>query len=63
MRKYYDRKTMDQPDIEVSDLVMLNTKNIRAKGPLKKLSPKLYGLFKVLERQENRVYKLEISLR
>jgi len=60
MKKYYDRKATAQPNIEVGELVMLNAKNVRAKRPLKKLSPKLYGLFKVLEKKGSRAYKLEI---
>jgi len=42
---------------------MLNAKNIRIKPPLKKLSPKLYCPFKVLEKKGSRAYKLEISPR
>jgi len=61
MKKYYDRKATDQPSIEVGDFVMLNAKNIRTKRPSKKLSPKLYGPFKVLKKKGNRAYKLEIS--
>ena len=61
MKKYYDRKATEQPTIEVGDLVMLNAKNIRTKPPSKKLSPKLYGPFKVIERKGNRAYKLQIS--
>jgi len=60
-KKYYDRKATKQPSIEVGDLAMLNARNIRTKGPSKKLSPKLYGPFKVLERKGSRAYKLEIS--
>jgi len=63
MKKYYDRKATEQPSIEVGDLVMLNAKNIRTKRPSKKLSPKLYGPFKVLEKKGSRAYKLEISPR
>jgi len=63
MKKYYDRRATAQPNIEVGDLVMLNAKNIRTKRPSKKLSPKLYGPFKVLEKKGSRVYKLEISPR
>jgi len=62
MKKYYDQKAMEQPSIEVCDLVMLNAKNIRSKPPSKKVSPKLYGSFKVLEKKGSRVYKLDISL-
>jgi len=62
-KKYCDRKGTKQPSIEVSDLVMLNAKKIRTKRRSKKLSPKLDGPFKVLERKASRAYKLEISWR
>jgi len=63
MKQYYDRKATEQPSIEVGDLVMLNAKNIPTKRPSKKLSPTLYGPFKVLEKNGSRAYKLEISPR
>ena len=63
MNKYYDPKAKQQPDIAVGDLVMLNAKNIRTKRPTKKLSQKLYGPFKVMEKRGNRAFKLEISPR
>ena len=63
MSKYYDRQVKQQPDIAVGDLVMLNAKNIWTKRPTKKLSPRLYGPFKVIERRGNRAFKLEISPR
>jgi len=63
MKKYYDRKATRLPSIEVGDLVVLNAKNIRTNPRSKKLSPKLYGPFKVLERKGSRAYMLEISLR
>jgi len=63
MKRYYDRKALDQPDHKVGDQVMLNAKNIRTKRPSKKLSPKLYGPFKILEQRGNRAFKLEISPR
>ena len=40
---------------------MLNAKNIRTKRPSKKLAPKLYGPFKILEQRGELAYKLEIS--
>ena len=61
MKKCYNRKAMEQPSIEVGNFVMLNAKNIPTKRPSKKLSPKLYGPFKVLEKKGSRAYKLEIS--
>ena len=63
MKKYYDERATPQPDIDIGDLVMLNAKNIRTKCPIKKLSPRLYGTFKVLEKQGNRAFKLDISPR
>ena len=42
---------------------MLNAKKIRTKRPTNKLSPRLYGPFKVLERRGNRAFKLDISPR
>jgi len=63
IKKYYDRKAIEQPDLTVGDQVMLNTKNIRAKRPSKKLCPKLYGPFKILEKRGNRAFKLEIPPR
>jgi len=63
MKIYYDPKSTKQPDIEVGNLVMLNGKNICTKRAWKKLSPKLYGTFKIMEKKGNRAYKLEISPR
>ena len=63
MKKYYDQQATPQPDIDIGDLVMLNAKNIRTKRPTKKLSPRLYGLFKGLEKRGNRAFKLNISPR
>jgi len=64
MGKYYDQKARQQSDIKVGDLVMLNTRNILTKRPMKKLSPRMHGLFKVLEvKNGERAFSLELSLR
>ena len=63
MKKYYDQRATPQPDIDIGDLVMLNAKNIRTQRPMKKLSPRLYGLFKVRETRGNTAFKLDISPR
>ena len=63
IKKYYDQRATPQPDIDIGDLVMLNAKNIRTKRRPKKLTPHLYGPFKVLEKRGNRAYKLDIPPR
>jgi len=50
MKKYYDSNARRQGSIEIHDLVMLKAKKIPTKRPLKKVSPKVYGPFKVLEK-------------
>src|SRR5437879_2948997 len=50
MKKYYDRKAIQQPDIKVGDRVRLNVKNIWTKRPSKKLAPKMYRPYTVLEK-------------
>jgi len=49
MGRYQDRKAKQQPEFKVDELVMLNANNIHAKRPSKKLAPKLYSPFKILE--------------
>jgi len=61
MGQYDDRKAKQQPEFKVGELVMLNAKNILTKRPCKKLAPKLYGPFKILEQRGELSYKLEIS--
>jgi len=60
MNRYYDRKGTPQPDIKTSNMVLLNTKNIKSKRPRRKFTPRLYSPFKVLEKKVNRVFKLDI---
>jgi len=63
MKNYYDRRAREQGNIVASDLVIWNARNIYTKRPSKKLSPKLYGPFKDLEKKGSQGYKLEISPR
>jgi len=61
IRRYYDRQALKQLDYKQGDLVMLNGKNIFTKRPSKKLSPKLYGPFKIMQAKGQHAFKLEIS--
>ena len=63
MGKYYDQGKQDPPNMSIGDLVMLNAKNIRTKRPTKKLAPKFYGPFKILEKIGTRSYRLELDQR
>ena len=63
MSKYYDKGKMEHPSYEIGDLVMLNAKNICTKRPTKKLAPKLYGPFGILEKIGSRSFRLELQTR
>jgi hypothetical protein len=63
MGKYYNQKRQEHPDYQSGDLVMLNARNIRTKRPTRKLAPKLYGPFKILDKIGSRSYKLELQSR
>ena len=54
---------MEHPSYEIGDLVMLNAKNIRTKRPTKKLAPKIYGPFRILEKIGFRSFRLELQTR
>ena len=47
MEKYYDHARKEPPPYSVSDLVILNGKQIRMPRAAKKLDAKLFGPFKV----------------
>ena len=63
MNKYYDKKAKKPPTYKIGKKVMLNARNIRTKRPSKKLAPKLYGPFEILEKHGNLAYKLKLSER
>lgn len=56
MKKYYDQRGTPQPDLEIADWEKLNAKNILTKRPTKKLTPRLYRPFKVLQKWGNMVF-------
>ena len=61
MKKYCNQRATPQRQIDIGDMVMLNVKTTRNKGPTKKLSPRVYGPSKVLEKRGNRAFILVIS--
>ena len=63
MSKYYNKGKQEHPTYEIGDLVMLNAKNIHTKRPTKKLAPKLYGPFRILEKIGSRSFRLELQTR
>jgi hypothetical protein len=61
MSKYYNKKRKSIEGFKKGDLVVLNGKNIRSKGPCRKLEDKIYGPFEVEAAAHNgRYYKLKL---
>ena len=63
MGKYYDQGKEIPPEMNPGDWVLLNAKNIRTKRPTKKLAPKHYGPFKILDKIGSRSFRLELDKR
>jgi len=63
MKQYYNLKATPQADIETGDLAMLNAKHRKSKRPTRKFTPRLYSPFKVLKKNRNRAFKLDIPAR
>jgi len=61
MKKYSGRKGMEQPCIEVGDLLMLNWRNICTKRPSTKQSPKRDGPLKVSKKKGSQANKCHKS--
>ena len=60
MKKYFDLKAWEAPEIKVGDLVMLNAVNIKKKRPAAKLDHKSVGPFEVLEPVGTRAFRLKL---
>ena len=63
MGKYYNQGKQNPPHMSIGDIVILNTKNICTKRPIKKLATKFYEPFKILEKMETQWYRLELDQR
>jgi hypothetical protein len=60
MKKYYDRKAQEAPEMKVGDLALLSAKNIRGTRPSAKLDHKAQGPFKILEAIGTRAFRLQL---
>ena len=58
--RQYDRKRREQMDINVGDLVLLSTENLRTVRPMKKFDNKYCGPFKVSAKISSTAYMLEL---
>ena len=63
MGKYYDQGKQTAPDMNPGDWVLLNAQIIHTKGLTKKLAPKHYGPFKIMEKIGSRSFRLELDKR
>ena len=57
---HYDSHRVPAPDFKVGDYVWLDGRNIRTKRPSRKLDWKNLGRFKILEKLNSYVYRLEL---
>src|SRR6267143_899120 len=60
MKSYYDAKRDDLPPFEVGSKVWLESTNITPFQPMKKLTEKRYGPFKILELVGPSAYRLRL---
>ena len=60
MKRYYDEKRDETPEIKVNSKVWLEGTNITPFRPMKKLAEKRYGPFEVLEKIGPGSYRLKI---
>jgi len=60
MKKYYDRKRLKGPDLKEGDKVWLLYKNFKSKRPSKKLNYIKLGLFKIVAKVLEIMYRLDL---
>ena len=58
--KFYNKKVLPGPKLEVGDKVWLSSKNIKSQRPTGKLDYKKLGPFKITEKIGSRSFKLEL---
>ena len=60
MKRYYNKKRQPDPGYKAGDLVLLDGRDLKIDRPAVKLSDKLYGPYKVLDKVGNLSYRLQI---
>ena len=63
MKRYYNQKVSEGPDLKEGDKVYLLTKNFESKWPSKKLDYVKMGLFKIISKVTEVLYKLDLLLK
>jgi transposase InsO family protein len=58
--RYYDTKVCPQPDFNIGDSVWLDARHLRTDRPSKKLDYKRTGPYKIIERVNNRSFRLQL---
>jgi hypothetical protein len=59
MSKYYHQHYQPQPDYKEGDEVLLNAQNIQTVRLIQKVSPKFYGLFRILAKIGKSAYRIK----
>ena len=63
MKRYYDQKVSEGPDLKEGDKVYLLTKNFESKRPSKKLDHVKMGPFKIISKVTEVSYRLDLPLK
>ena len=63
MKRYYNQKVSEGPDLKEGDKVYLLTKNFKSKRPSKKLNYIKMGLFKIINKVTEVIYRLNLLLK
>jgi hypothetical protein len=63
IKKYYNQKVSKGPDLKEGDKVYLLTKNFKSKQPSKKLNYIKIGLFKIINKVTEVIYRLDLLLK
>ena len=63
IKRYYNQKVSEGPDLKEGNKVYLLTKNFKSKWPSKKLNYIKMGLFKIINKVTEVLYRLDLPLK